>query len=122
MVMSQGASHQSSAMEQQDPEQQQKRPARAYLTYWPYSLVTARMTGMMTKVTTVRRQEAANMKKSTMVACVTLLKPTFMFRHTWSETVVVSAASLQAHSCMLAKCSHMRCMYAGCPEAALRLF
>lgn len=67
-----------------------------YLTYWPYSLQTARMTGTMTKVTTVRRQEAANMKKSTMTACVTLLSATFRLRHTWSDTVVVSAANLRA--------------------------
>ena len=51
---------------------------------------------MMTKVTTVRRQEAANMKTSTMVACVTLLSATFRLRHTWSDTVVVSAANLHA--------------------------
>lgn len=54
----------------------------SYLTYCPYSLQMARMTGMMTKVTTVRRQEAANMKKSTMAACVTLLSATFRLRHT----------------------------------------
>ena len=72
----------------------------------------ARMTGMMMKVTTVRRQEAANMNTSTMTAWVTLRNATFRLRHTWSETVVVSAASLQTPHCQIPTLlSHSCCFF-----------
>ena len=50
---------------------------------------------MMTKVTTVRRQEAANMKKSTILASAILLRLMLRFQPISSATVVVSAANLQ---------------------------
>ena len=128
------ASQQGSA----DPENTQTRPLhcclsnlayelktmrwRTYLTYWPYSLQMARMIGMMTKVTTGRRQEAANMKKSTMAACVTLLSATFRLRHTWSDTVVVSAANLQVHVptfCVLCKSTNSTPLLIGCATCVL---
>jgi hypothetical protein len=54
------------------------------------TLLMSSTTGMRMKVTTVRRQEAANMKDSTMPACVALRRNTLRLRHTWSLTVWVS--------------------------------
>lgn len=47
----------------------------------------------MTNVTTVRRQEAVNMKASTMAAWVAERSMTLRLRQIWSDTVVVSADS-----------------------------
>ena len=50
--------------------------------------------GSMMKVTTVSLQLALTMKMRTMAAWVRERAMTLMFRQIWSETVVVSAASL----------------------------
>ena len=49
-------------------------------------------TGTSTKVMTVSRQEARNMKARTRAAWVRLRMSTFRFRQNWSAMVVVSAA------------------------------
>ncbi len=57
------------------------------------TLLMMRVKGMRMKVTTVSLQLAANMKKSTTTAWVKDRIMTFRLRHTWSDTVVVSADS-----------------------------
>lgn len=53
-----------------------------------------RVEGSMMKVTTVSLQLALTMKMRTMAAWVRDRAMTLIFRQIWSETVVVSAASL----------------------------
>ena len=52
------------------------------------------VTGTRTNETVVNRHDAANMKYKTTTAWVKDRRKTFKFKHTWSETVVVSAESL----------------------------